>query len=151
MPTILIQPQMIMAKLSPYFPYQKSYQGLAAVNFSNPIISPIPDAEKIRVGLTTQGGLIGGRQFGGTSQLACGLRYDPTTRGIFLKDSTLEDLTLNGVNPQLTTGIRDIANLIGNDILERYPVYTIPNQTGLGLLKKMNVTNNGILLTFGLI
>lgn len=150
MPTLLIKPHMMMSKLAPNFPYQKSYQGLASATFSNPIITPIPDAEKIRVGLTTQGGITGGTQLGGTCQLACGLRYDPDSRGIFLKDSTVEDLTLTGINTQLTSGIRDIANLVGKNILERYPVYTIPNQTGLNFLKKMNVTNDGILLSFGI-
>ena len=43
-----------------------------------------------------------------------------------------------------------IGDLIGKDILERYPVYTIPSRTGIGLLKKMNVTNDGVLLSFGI-
>ncbi len=151
MPTILIKPQTMMSKIAPQFPYKKNYQGLVDLNFSDPVVSMVPDAEKVRVGLTTLGGLSGGgRQLGGRCQLACGLRYDPKTRGVFLKDSVLEDFSLNGVPTQLTSGLREVANLIGKNLLERYPVYTLGNSAGLGFLKKMNVTDNGVLLSFGL-
>jgi len=151
MPTLLIKPQMMMSKIAPQFPYNKNYQGLVDLNFSDPVLSMVPEADKVRVGLTTLGGLRGGgQQLGGRCQLACGLHYDPETRGIFLKDSVLEDFSLAGIPNQLTSGIRDVANLVGKDLLERYPVYTLGNQTGLGFLKKMNVTDNGILLSFGL-
>jgi len=151
MPTFLIKPQMMMNKLSPHFPHQRNYQGLVDLNFSNPVLSMVPDANKVRVGLTTLGGLRGtGSQLGGRCQLACGLRYDPETRGVFLKDSVLEDFTLAGVPNQFTTGIRDVANFVGKDLLEKYPVYTLANTTGLGLLKKMNVTKEGVLLSFGI-
>lgn len=150
MPTILIKPQTMMSKIAPQFPYKKNYQGLVDLNFSDPVISMVPDAEKVRVGLTTLGGLSsGGQQLGGRCQLACGLRYDPQTRGVFLKDSVLEDFSLNGVPTQLTSGIRDLANLIGPELLERYPVHTLENNAGIGFLKKMNVTDKGILLSFG--
>ena len=151
MPTLLIKPQTMMSKLTPHFPYQQNYQGLVGLNFSNPVVSMVPDAEKVRVGLTTLGNITGtSQQLGGRCQLACGLRYDPETRGIFLKDSTLEQFTLNGVNPQLTSGLTNIANLVGKNLLERYPVYTLGNQTGIGLLKTMNVTNEGVKLAFGI-
>jgi hypothetical protein len=151
MPTLLIKPQTMMSKLSPHFPYQQNYQGLVGLNFSDPVISMVPDAEKVRVGLTTLGNIAGTtKQLGGRCQLACGLRYDPETRGIFLKDSTLEEFTLNGVNPQLTSGLKDITNIVGQNILERYPVYTLGNQAGIGLLKSMNVTNEGVRLAFGI-
>ena len=151
MPTLLIKPQTMMTKLAPHFPNQQNYQGLVSLNFSNPVISMVPDAEKVRVGLTTLGSITGtSQQLGGRCQLACGLRYDPETRGIFLKDSTLEEFTLNGVNPQLTSGLKDITNLIGTNILERFPVHTLANQTGIGLLKTINVTNDGVKLSFGI-
>ena len=151
MPTILIKPQMMMSKLAPHFPYQKGYKGLVDLNFSNPVLSMVPEADKVRVGLTTLGGLTGsGKQLGGRCQIACGLHYDPKTRGIFLKDSVVEDFTLNGISSQLTSGIRDVANLVGKDLLERYPVYTLGNSAGLGFLKKMNVTGEGVLLSFGI-
>ncbi len=151
MPTLLIKPEMMMRKLSPYFPYERGYQGLVNLNFSNPVLSMVPESEKVRVGLTTLGGLVGGgRQIGGRCQLACGLRYDPKTRGVYLKDSMLEDFSLNGVSSQLTSGIQGVANFVGKDLLERYPVYTLGDRAGIGFLKKMDVTGEGVLLSFGL-
>ncbi len=151
MPTFLIKPQMMMSKLTPHFPFQQGYKGLADISFSNPVLSMVPESDKVRVGLTTLGGIRGtGRKLGGRCQIACGLNYDPKTRGIYLKDSVVEDFTLTGVSSQLTSGIRDVANLVGKNLLERYPVYTLGDSAGLGLLKKMNVTDQGILLSFGI-
>ena len=151
-PTLLIKPQTIVSKMSPHFPYSQSYQGLANVSFSDPVVSMVPNAEKVRVGLTTQASITGAnQQVGGRCQIACGLRYDPDTKGIYLKDATVEDFNLNGVNNQLTSGFQTVANGLGNNILERYPVYSLANRPGVGLLKKMSVTNEGILLGFGLI
>ena len=111
----------------------------------------VPNAEKVRVGLTTAAGITGGQQVSGRCQIACGLRYDPKTREIFLKDATLEDINLNGVSNQLTSGFKNITNTIGNDILERYPVYSLANKSGIGLLKSMNVVDEGVELSFGLL
>ena len=150
-PTLLIKPQTIASKLTPYFPYQQNYQGLAGISFSDPVISMVPNAEKVRVGLTTAAGITGGQQVSGRCQIACGLRYDPKTREIFLKDATLEDINLNGVSNQLTSGFKNITNTIGNDILERYPVYSLADKSGIGLLKSMNVVDEGVELSFGLL
>ncbi len=151
-PTLLIKPQTIVSKLMPYFPYNQSYQGIAGVSFADPVVSMVPDAEKVRIGLTTLAGLTGSsQQLGGRCQIACGLRYDPDTRSIYLKDATLEDFNLNGVNSQLTSGFKGIANNLGNSILEKYPVYSLAQRPGIGLLKNMNVTNEGIKLGFGLL
>lgn len=151
-PTLLIKPQTIVSKLIPYFPYNQNYQGLAGVSFADPVVSMVPDAEKVRVGLTTLAGVTGSnKQVGGRCQIACGLRYDPETRGIYLKDAILEDFNLNGVDSRLTSGFRGIANNLGNNILEKYPVYSLAQRPGIGLLKNMNVTNEGIKLGFGLL
>ncbi|MDB9741327.1 DUF1439 domain-containing protein [Akkermansiaceae bacterium] len=151
-PTLLIKPQTIVSKLAPHFPYRKNYQSLAGVSFDDPVVSMVPNAEKVRVGLTTLAGLNGvGQQIGGRCQLACGLRYDPESRGIYLKDATLEDFSFNGANSQLTSGFASVANSVGNTILERYPIYSLANYPGAGLLKNMNVTNEGIALGFGLV
>lgn len=151
-PTLLIKPQSIASKLTPNFPYQQSYKGIAEINFADPVVSMVPDVEKVRVGLTTSAGITGSnKQIGGRCQLACKLRYDPDTKGIYLKDATLEDFNLNGVNSQLTSGFTSIANTLGNNILERYPVYSLANRPGAGLLKTMDVTSEGIKVGFGLI
>lgn len=151
-PTLLIKPQNIVSKITPHFPYQQNYKGIAGISFADPVVSMVPDAQKVRVGLTTLAGITGSdKQAGGRCQLACKLRYDPDTKGIYLKDTTLEDFDLNGVNSQLTSGFTSIANTLGNNILERYPVYSLANRPGAGLLKTMDVTNEGIKVGFGLI
>ena len=154
-PAFLVRPEAMAARLAGLFPLRRSYRGLAEVVFSDPVLAMVPEAGKVRVGLSLAGALAGlgdfrGGRAGGRCQLACGLRYDPGTRGIFLKDSTLEDFTLSGVPAQWTEGVRQVANALGPEVLERHPVHTLAPGLGTSLLKSMRVTPQGVLLGFGL-
>lgn len=151
-PSVVISPAMMMQKLSPHFPVSKDYRGLASLQFSNPVCSVVPQANKVRVGLSTLANLLGAPQgYGGDCQLACGLRYDADSRGIYLKDATLEQFNISGVNSQWTNNLRAVANIVGKESLERYPVYTLPSNIGTNLLRSMQVQDNGVRLSFGLI
>ena len=159
MPTLLIRPDAMMRKFSPHFPVNRDYQGLVNMQFADPVFSMVPQQEKVRVGLTTLGnlgGLLSGagrganRQLGGRCQLACGLRYDAETRQIFLKDAVLENFSLAGVPSQWTQGLQGVANTLGQNFLEKIPVYKVGTGNGMGFMKNMRVTEQGIKLSFGL-
>ena len=115
-------------KLSEHFPVSKIFQsGLAKLEFANPVCSMVPDQEKVRVGLTTSvfSSLLSRSQLlGGRCQLACGVDYDPDSRGIFLKDPYLEQFQLDRMPPNWTNGARGVANLVGKEFIERKPIST---------------------------
>ncbi len=95
----LIRIDQIMSTLAPFFPFTQSVGGVGSLALSNPVFTTLPDRNKVRIGLSTglnaASGLgritgisaldqLGGQAASGTCELACGLRYDRETRGIFL-------------------------------------------------------------------
>jgi hypothetical protein len=154
----------IAAKLNPYFPFQRGYQDVGQLSLSNPVFSMVPDQNKVRVGLTT-GMLAGSRlgelsgipalgQFagmstGGTCQLACGLRYDPASRGIFLKEPVVEKLDIQNFSTALTTPFRQLVNMFGPALLDKHPIHTLDASLASRFLQGMEVQPTGIALKFG--
>lgn len=158
MPTLLIRPDDLVRRFSPNFPVQRDYRGLLNMQFSDPVFGMVPDRNKVRLGLTTLGSVgklmsaagLYTRQLGGRCQLACGLRFDPETRAIYLKDTELEQFSLAGVPSQWTSDLRGIVNLLGSSFLEKRPIYKLGDGLGTRYVKDISVQNNGLLLSFGI-
>ena len=159
----LIRAEQILAQLLPFFPFQRQLSGVGQVSLSNPVFSMAPDINKVRVGLTT--GLaaapalaeltgipalrqIAGRQTSGTCQLACGLRYDPQTRGIFLREPMIERLEFENLSASLTTPFTQVINLFGPQFLDRHPIHTLEPSMATRFLNSMEVQPGGIALKF---
>ena len=130
-PNYLISSNMITQKLLPHFPFQKDFAGIGTINAINPKISMAPDINKVRIGLGVQAGLaqglgkitgipllnqIAGSTHNGQCTLACGLRYDPSTRGIYLKDPVIEQLQLGQIPTQYTNNAQQLLNSFGPQI-----------------------------------
>ena len=154
----------ILAKMSPLFPFRRSYQSAGQMSLSNPVFSMVPDQNKVRLGLTaamTAGSQIGqlsgipalgslaGLATRGTCQLACGLRYDPKTRGIFLKEPVVEKLDVDNFASTLTEPFRQVVNMFGPQILDKHPIHTLDASLASRFLQGMEVQPTGIALKFG--
>lgn len=154
----------ILAKLGPLFPFSRSYQSAGQMSLSNPVFSMVPEQNKVRLGLTaamTAGSQIGqlsgisvlgnlaGLTTGGTCQLACGLRYDPTTRGVFLKEPVVEELDIHNFSSALSEPFRQVVNLFGPQILDKHPIHTLEPSLASRFLGGMEVQPTGIALKFG--
>jgi len=154
-PSVLISPNQMNTRLNQQFPVSKSHpSGIAKLEFADPVCSMVPEQEKVRVGLTTSvlSGLLGSsKSLGGRCQLACKVRYDKESRGVFLDQPFLEDFTLAGIPSNWTSGARQLANIVGTEYVERYPVYTLPSTFGTQLLKSITTESGGIRLKFGLV
>jgi|GEM_PF-1669204 len=159
----LIRIDQIMGQLLPFFPFHRQISGVGQVSLSNPIFSMAPDINKVRVSLTTgvtaaSGlaeltgipalGQIAGRGTSGTCQLACGLRYDPTTRGIFLREPMIERLEFQHLSSSLTTPFTQVVNLFGPQFLDRHPIHTLEPSLATRFLNSMVVQPGGIALKF---
>ncbi len=147
-PSFLVSPAMLLSRLRPHFPLRRDYQGLASLQFSQPILAMSPQTNQVRVGLSTLAAGLG-RQVGGNCLLACGLRYQPENRAIYLENSQLEQFQLAGVPSQWTQGFRQITNLVGREYLTRHPVFELSDTFGVGLLQSMRVEQGGLRLNFG--
>jgi hypothetical protein len=159
----LIRVEQILAQLLPFFPFQRQISGVGQVSLSNPVFTMAPDINKVRVGLTTgivaaSGlaeltgipalGQIAGRGTSGTCQLACGLRYDPATRGIYLREPAIEKLEFQHLSSSLTTPFTQLVNLFGPQLLDRQPIHTLEPSLATRFLKQMEVQPGGIVLKF---
>ena len=161
----LVDQTSLLSRLLPHFPFNQQYQGIGQVSLSQPSFAMVPDQNKIRLGLTTQAGLannigqqtgldflnaLGGQSTSGTCQLACGIRYNPDDNGIYLKEPVLEELNLSGLASSYTNSARSLINLVGPQILDRYPIHTLKSSFATRALQSMTVRDNGLLLDFGL-
>ncbi len=124
----------------------------------------VPEQNKVRIGLTTgmlagerlgqlSGipalGQIAGMSTGGTCQLACGLRYDRETRGIYLKDPVLEKLEIEHFSQVLTDPFRQVVNMFGPGLLDKRPIHTLDPSLASRFFAGMVVKPTGISLKFG--
>lgn len=159
----LIRTDQIMSALAPFFPFRQAVSGVGELALSNPVFGMVPDRNKVRVGLTTglaaAAGLgrvtgipaldqIAGRATSGTCQLACGLRYDRETRGIYLQDPEVEKLELSQLSSSLSGPIRSVINLFGPQFLNRHPIHTLEPSMATRFLNTMEVQPGGIALKF---
>jgi len=124
-----------------------------------------PDINKVRVGLGVQAsvaqglaqatgipalGGFSGLTRSGNCVIACGLRYDKSTRGIYLKDPVLETLDMVDIPTYYTSQAQNLINTFGPKLLDKYPVHTLEKSLAARVLSSMTVKENGIALSFGL-
>ena len=159
----LVGTSSLLSRLLPFFPFNQQYSGLGQVSLTQPTLEMIPESNKVRLGLTATAGLaeqlgqktglgflnnIAGQATSGTCQLACGLRFNPEDNGVYLKDPELEELNLQGLASSYSEPARGLINLVGPQILDKYPVHTLESSFATRALSTLSVQKNGLLLDF---
>ncbi|MFT6862565.1 MAG: hypothetical protein ACJAVK_001124 [Akkermansiaceae bacterium] len=159
----VIRTDQIMSALAPFFPFRQAVSGVGELALSNPVFGMVPDRNKVRIGLTTglavSAGLgritgipaldqLAGQTAAGTCQIACGLRYDRKTRGIYLQAPELEKFESDRLASSLINPIRSVINLFGPQFLERHPIHTLDPSLASRFLNSMEVQPGGIALKF---
>jgi len=159
----LIRIDQITSKLAPFLPFRQTVGGFGELVLADPVITMLPDRNKVRLGLTTGllagSGLgritgvpaldqLGGRKASGRCELACGLRYDRQTRGIYLQDPEVESLEVDRFPPGFATPLLGVINLVGPRVLDRHPIHTLEPSLATRFLNSMEVQPGGIALKF---
>ncbi|MFT6178209.1 MAG: hypothetical protein ACJAQT_003531 [Akkermansiaceae bacterium] len=159
----LIRTDQILAQLLPFFPFQQNYSGVGQLSLSDPVFTMAPDLNKVRVGLTSHIvaasglgeltgipalGRIAGQGTSGTCQLACGLRYDSKSRGLYLKEPAIERFEFDRLSSTLTQPLQQIVNLFGPQFLDQRPIHTLEPSLATRFLNSMEVQPGGIALKF---
>ena len=159
----LIDSTQLLARLIPFFPFNRDYSGIGQLSLTNPALETLPDENKILLGLGVTGGLsnqlsqqtglsflsnLAGRATSGNCTLACGVRYNKEDRGIYLDDPELRTLNLDGLASNYTDSARSLANLVGPQILDKHPVHTLEPSLATRALSNIKVDKNGLLLDF---
>ena len=159
----LVDTNSLLSRLIPFFPFNRQYSGVGQVNLTQPTLAMVPEKNKVRLGLTATAGLadqlgqntglsflnnLAGRTTSGTCQLACGLRFEPSNNGIYLKEPELEELNLQGLASSYTEPARGLINLVGPEILDKHPVHTLEPSFATRALSELSIQKNGLLLDF---
>ena len=164
-PNYLISSNMIISRLLPHFPYSQSAQGIGQVRLTNPAVSFAPDINKVRLNLGVEAGLsntlsqltgikaldsITKLSTKGSCQIACGLRYQKETRGIYLQNPTVEKLQLSNIPAQYADQSKSLINTLAPHLFNQYPIHTLEASLATRFLGSMTVKSNGIALGFGI-
>jgi Protein of unknown function (DUF1439) len=155
---IRLTEQQIQERLDQKFPIAKKYLLIFDVAYSNPKVHLVEGSDRIQFGLET--GLtfpFGGetKTLTGDSQIRAGLRYDAASHEFYLVDPQIDRLDIQGIPPALTTKSEAALKAVAQDILERYPVYTIKptdikKVTARMILKSVVANNGELIITLGL-
>jgi len=161
-PQYIISSEEIKQTVSQEFPYERHISSVGSLLLQNPIVTMAPNQNKIQIKTDL-------RVFGssdleripflqtlvsqahhGECQIACGVRYDRKTRGLYLQEPAIEYLSIPSLPPLLTRHSQSLLNTIAPQILNQHPVHTLDKSLASRFLKKIEVQQNGVALKFGL-
>ena len=165
LPQFLLKTDVIQTELDNIFPFARNLNQVGGLQLSNPILGTAPEINKMRLGLGLTGRLspdlalatsiphlkaLASEERSGQCQIACGFRYDPKTRDIFLHEPVIESLELGGFPDYYSNQISHLVNLLGSQMFSRTPVHTLDDTFANRRLKSFQVQNDGVALQFGI-
>ena len=144
---------MINSTLANQFPIQEK-RSLGTVEISDPNVLGQQGSDKLAVGTSfkfTNFLIPGG--IGGNLKLASGVRFDPKTQNLYLRNPMVEELKFQDFSlaKYLTKDMRNSLGLIIAETMSKKPIYNISKAgIGSGFVKGINVRNGQVFLTIGL-
>ena len=155
---IVITQEQIDGALADRFPVSKRYLLLLQVTYSEPVLSLLPEANRIRVGMKAELGYKRDEQdefIGGSVAVVTGIRYDPEKYQFYLDDPKIETVSVQGVSPQFADRVKDGLQAVSKEHLESIPVYTIraddvKKTVARMILKDVRIRDGVIHVTLGL-
>ena len=108
--------------------------GLVSATLSHPHLSIPAQDNRLRIDFDISISALGAKDITtGSFALASGLRYDPGTQGLHLKDPELLDIQLPNAGTLLSGGTRSLLNNVLLEYANQQPVYRLDND----LLRKL--------------
>ena len=108
--------------------------GLVSATLSHPRLSIPAQDNRLRIDFDISISALGAKDITtGSFALASGLRYDPGTQGLHLKDPELLDIQLPNAGTLLSGGTRSLLNNVLLEYANQQPVYRLDND----LLRKL--------------
>lgn len=155
---VTISQSQIDAELKKRFPVRKQFLAIFELVYSNPEVTLLPQAQRVRVGLDAELNVkIKGqaKKLGGGATLTGRVDYRPRTQEFFLTDVQFERLTVAGIPPEHLQAVQSFASKAAEEYVRRFPIYRL-NATNLKmatarmLLKDVQVRDREIVATLGL-
>lgn len=88
----------------------------------------------------------------GSVNLSSGIRFDPSTKGIYLASPMVDDIKFQNFSlaKYLTKSMRNQIGLIVAQTLAKRPIYSLKGKTGISFVKGLSVKNGSIVVNLGL-
>lgn len=144
---------MINATLAEQFPVEEK-RSLGTVSISDPNVLGEEGSDKLGIGTAFKfSNFLIPDGIGGNLKLASGVRFDSTTKNIYLSNPMVEELTFQNfsLSKYLTADMKNSLGLIIAETIAKKPIYNIEKAgIGAGFVKGIDIRNGQVFLTFGL-
>jgi len=151
--SVAIPMSMINSTLAEQFPVKES-RSFGTVEMLNPNVLAQDGTDKLSIGTGFNvSNMFMPNGIGGSLKLSSGIRFDPTTKNLYLANPMVQELKFKDFSlaKYMTQGMRDSLGLLIAETIAKKPIYNI-SKAGMGasFVRGIDVRNGQIFLTFGL-
>lgn len=131
--------QQIQNAIAPKFPVENCPVPITCIKLQNPKVSLQENSDRITLAFDNTVTLLQ-QSITGTAVVSAKPRYQSSTGEVFLDDSQIQDLTLQGVPPNVTALVTQYGSALIQPALQRTPIYSFKNAQA-DKLAKMGIAN----------
>lgn len=124
--TLDLSARQIQEAIAPKFPAENCPLPLTCIKLQNPTVTLQDNSDRITLSLDTTVSILQ-QPVTGTAVVSAKPRYQASTGEIFLDDSQIQDLKLQGVPPNVTSLVTQYGSILAKQSLERTPIYNFKN------------------------
>lgn len=142
-------------RIEEMFPVDRQYLLVLTLQLSDPEVNLVEGDDRIRYGMRASLAVPAVGPLTGTGRVSGRLRYDAESRQLFLDDSRVEEIQIDGLPEMYRGPLRQVADLVASQQLDRHPVYTIEEGwlaelPGPVVLRDVRVGDGKVRVAFGL-
>ncbi len=137
--TLDFSAQQIQNAIAPKFPAENCPLPLTCIKLQNPVVTLLDGSDRITLTLGTTVSILQ-QPTTGTAVVSAKPRYQASTGEIFLDDSQIQDLKLQGVPANVTGLITQYGSALAKQSLERTAIYNFKNAQS-GKLASMSIAD----------
>ena len=124
--TLDLSARQIQDAIAPKFPAENCPLPLTCIKLQNPTVTLQDNSDRITLTLDTTVSIFQ-QPVTGTAVVSAKPRYQASTGEIFLDDSQIQDLKLQGVPPNITSLVTQYGSQLAKQSLERTAIYNFKN------------------------
>jgi hypothetical protein len=112
----------IQSAIAPKFPQENCPTPLTCIKLQNPKVSLAENSDRITMAFDTTVSLLG-QPVTGTAVVSAKPRYQPASGEIYLDDTQIQNLALQGVSSKVTNAVMQYGSVLAQTALQRTPIY----------------------------
>lgn len=153
---IVLSEAQLQERVEELFPLEQQYMVVVTLRLRDPEVKLVEGADRIHYRMHAALSVPGvGDRLSGTGEVSGRLRFDEASRQLFLEDSAVEDVDIEGVPSMYRGAVREAADLVARRQLDRHPVYTVEDDlldriSGAIVVRDVRVKGGEVHVAFGL-